>query len=412
MKKFSALIVLIIAMNSLIAQSKKVLFLGNSFTYTFDIPNLFNQLAVSAGVPVIVDSYTQSGIAVANEQVTGHINDAAAQAKISSQLWDFVVVQDNQGDYVNSAGIPSACGSANVTLYNQIKANNACTQIIYFAGWGPSGGTFTGDNTQNCIDRIYTNMVYLNNNVPSKQIVTPIGKAWKSSLTSMPSVNLFYPDNVHPSLEGSYLAAATIFTTILKRNPISLTYTGGVNSTTALNMRTIAYNTVTNSTLFTQTQLSIYTPSITTNGNILTSTTPTAGSGTASFQWYLNGNTVGTNSYTLLATTSGTYNVVVTKNGCKYNSFPATVTVVTTGLDDTESLINFSVYPNPSNGIFTIQNNNNIHFVITNAIGQVVFIEDSNSNQSQIDLTHLSKGMYFLKASNNDGNKIIKIILE
>ena len=33
----------------------KVLFLGNSFTYTYDIPTLFEGLANSAGISVSVD---------------------------------------------------------------------------------------------------------------------------------------------------------------------------------------------------------------------------------------------------------------------------------------------------------------------------------------------------------------------
>ncbi len=183
----------------------KVLFLGNSFTYAYDIPALFSGFATSVGISVTIDENTQAGMAVADEQIIGHVNDGTSQTKINSQQWDYVVVQDNMGNYANNIGtISSSCGNANVALYNMIKANNSCTRIIYFAGWGPVGGVFSGDNTSACIDRIHGNMIYLNNGI-GQEIVSPIGKAWNSSFIQLPAVNLFHSDNVHPSLEGSYL---------------------------------------------------------------------------------------------------------------------------------------------------------------------------------------------------------------
>jgi len=240
----------------------KVLFLGNSFTYMYDVPALFAGMASSAGISVFVDENTQAGMAVANESIIGHASDAVSQAKIVSQDWDYIVVQDNQGNYVNTIGsLPSACGNANVTLYNQIKANNPCTRIIYTAEWGPAGGVYSGDNTINCINRIHGNMLFLNDNI-GNEIVSPIGKSWITSFSSLPSVNLYYSDNVHPSLEGCYLTAATLFTTIFKYNPTALSYTGGVSSTTASAMRSIAYSTVTNPSYMSTTDLGSYTPTI------------------------------------------------------------------------------------------------------------------------------------------------------
>ena len=389
------------------AQTKKVLFLGNSFTYTFDIPNLFLQMANNAGVSVFVDSYTQAGIAVANEQVTGHINDPVAQSKITSQAWDYVVVQDNMGDYVNSTGIPSACGNANVTLYNQIKANNVCTRIIYFSGWGPSGGVYTGDNTQACIDRIFTNMLFLNNNIGT-EIVCPIGKSWISSLSAMPTVNLYYTDNVHPSLEGSYLAAATLFTTILKRNPSGLTYTGGVLATTAQTMRNIAYSTVTSLPNYTLTLLSKYTPTITTSGNILTSSTGSSGS---TFQWLLNGTNVATGN-PITAASSGTYVVVRTNTvGCSFTSFPNVVTVVATDIKNEELMEPNLMYPNPSSGIVSIDFNSKAttHIVeITSVLGQVIKSVVSSGSSLMMDLNDISNGIYYIKIDNDVPLKWVK----
>jgi uncharacterized membrane protein len=70
----------------------------------------------------------------------------------------------------------------------------------------------------------------------------------------------------------------------------------------------------------------------------------------------------------------------------------------------------FDIYPNPSNGIFTIKTNDtkNLTWKVYNNLGQKV----SKGNSSNIDLTSFSSGLYLLEL-NADGiqkqtKKIIK----
>jgi hypothetical protein len=59
-----------------------------------------------------------------------------------------------------------------------------------------------------------------------------------------------------------------------------------------------------------------------------------------------------------------------------------------------------SVYPNPSNGIFTIENNNqeDINFSIRNVLGQITFRGKINStSNSKVDLSHLNSGIYTIE---------------
>jgi len=70
------------------------------------------------------------------------------------------------------------------------------------------------------------------------------------------------------------------------------------------------------------------------------------------------------------------------------------------------------VYPNPSSGVFTIQLAGAYDFIVSDGSGRIVsqgFAEDQN----QLNLRHLSPGMYFLKVRQNGGKfRIKKLLLE
>jgi hypothetical protein len=104
---------------------------------------------------------------------------------------------------------------------------------------------------------------------------------------------------------------------------------------------------------------------------------------------------VSTNYYRLSSTdTSGTteYYKIITKN-CN----------VTTDFS-------FNVFPNPNNGTFTINANAEMSYNIINSLGQSV--DKGQIISKNINLNHLSKGIYYVIGQNN--SKIItkKIIIE
>ncbi|MFI5204352.1 MAG: T9SS type A sorting domain-containing protein [Flavobacteriales bacterium] len=60
------------------------------------------------------------------------------------------------------------------------------------------------------------------------------------------------------------------------------------------------------------------------------------------------------------------------------------------------------VYPNPTNGIFSIEGAvNNANFIVTNAMGVVVLQAQLNSAISQLDMSAESKGIYFYSVISN-----------
>jgi len=78
----------------------------------------------------------------------------------------------------------------------------------------------------------------------SGALVIPAGLAFAKSLARRPDVNLYAPDKRHPSPEGTYLAAATVYATLFKKSPVGLKYTGGLKPEVAGHLQQAAWDTV------------------------------------------------------------------------------------------------------------------------------------------------------------------------
>ena len=69
------------------------------------------------------------------------------------------------------------------------------------------------------------------------------------------------------------------------------------------------------------------------------------------------------------------------------------------------------IYPNPSNGNFTIRANGEVSYQIYNSLGQLV--QSGNfTDETQIQAEGLSKGIYLLHLNNKAGSRIEKLIIE
>jgi hypothetical protein len=75
--------------------------------------------------------------------------------------------------------------------------------------------------------------------------VAPVGLAWERASTLRPGLNLFAPDREHPSIYGTYLATAVVYTAVLKQNPSRLAYTPtGIAIEDARFLQNVAWDTV------------------------------------------------------------------------------------------------------------------------------------------------------------------------
>lgn len=74
--------------------------------------------------------------------------------------------------------------------------------------------------------------------------VIPAGLAFAASIAKRPDLNLYVADKRHPSLAGSYLAAATMVASVWNVNPVGATYTAGLPADVARHLQQVAWDTV------------------------------------------------------------------------------------------------------------------------------------------------------------------------
>jgi hypothetical protein len=115
--------------------------------------------------------------------------------------------------------------------------------------------------------------------------------------------------------------------------------------------------------------------------------------GFTTYQW-----NTGSTSSTANAPGAGNYQLTVTNEfGCTDNDIVAVISDACLGIEDNEQ-VQLNVFPNPSNGMFTISHtmNGTSQFVLLDAQGRSVLQFSNNLNEFTLDLSNYSSGVYTL----------------
>ncbi len=232
------------------AQTTRVLFVGNSYTYSNDLPGMFTQLAASMGETV------QTGmVAPGGYTFQGHTTYAATQTAIAQGDWDFVVFQEqSQRPAFPPAQVATEVYPYAAQLAQQVRAANPCTEVVFLMTWGRENGDAancpsypplcTYEGMQQRLYESYVEMAALNN-----AWCAPAGEVWRTHRNDFPSTGL-YNDGSHPNVLGSYIAATTLASTLFRRSCVDATMVpAGITTEQALAVRTMASTIVADETL-------------------------------------------------------------------------------------------------------------------------------------------------------------------
>jgi len=222
------------------ADTTKVLFVGNSYTYVNDLPLLFKKLSASGGKIVYTDMSAPGGYTL-----EGHTTEPATLEKLNAGGWNYAVLQEQSqyptiDFYRYNSMYPSAKKLDSIIHY--VNANT-----VFYMTWGRK---FGGEQCiNNYCSPVFIDFFHMQDSLRSayneiaailSAKVAPVGLGWKEALLQNPNVDLWQMDYSHPTLQGSYLGACIFYVTIFNQSPVGLNYYGGLSQQEALFFQNIA----------------------------------------------------------------------------------------------------------------------------------------------------------------------------
>lgn len=223
------LLVFLLSTSVLHAQTTvKVLFVGNSYTGSHNLPMRVQELAASMGDSVYYDASIFGGYTF-----NLHSTNPTTLAKIYSDKWDYVVLQEqSQIPALSPSYVAANCFPYAHKLDSHVTRSNQCAESVFFMTWGRKNG-----DAMNCASYppvcTYNGMQarlrqsYLQMAINEHGSVAPVGAAWKMVRDSFPSIELYEPDESHPSEQGTYLAACVFYCTFFHKSCIGSPYIFG-----------------------------------------------------------------------------------------------------------------------------------------------------------------------------------------
>lgn len=420
MRKPTLLIIFLICFIQLIkSQEKKILFIGNSYTFIEDIPNMFYEVANSTGDILYVDAQTAGSATFEYHATSQLVTD-----KINSENWDYVVLQGQSvevaltGNYFDTNVAPFAD-----QLVQTIKNNNSCTQPVFYNTWGREFGMASGGPTCSaypwtCTYHGMDNALAQNYMVLADThdaIISPVGPVWRYMRDNLVIVDLYIEDESHQSLQGAYASACTFYATILRKDPTLITYNAGIHPVTAAQIRS-AVKAVVYDQLGTW-KIGEFDPEssftfVENNAEVsFTNTSLNA----ETYAWdFGDTNTSTEENPTHTYSQIGDYNVELEVTKCgETHSYSTTVNVSSLSLED--NLLNkVKLYPNPSHDYIKIEGLNLEtikSFKLFNVLGKQLPAKFSKTDGT-INMSELASGNYFLEITSNTGSKSIRKVLK
>jgi hypothetical protein len=203
-------------------QSKRALFIGNSYTAYNNLPQLTADVALSAGDTLNVASSTPGGFTF-----EGHLSNPATLDLLSQGNWDFVVLQQqSQMPAFPLAQVEIETFPFATALNDTIRAHNPCAETVFYMTWGRENGdqqncanwppVCTYEGMDDLLRERYMMMAEMN-----QGIVSPVGATWRFLRENHPEIELFASDGSHPSPTGSYVAAVCFYTSLFRKSPLN-----------------------------------------------------------------------------------------------------------------------------------------------------------------------------------------------
>lgn len=345
----------------------------------------------------------------------GVLGPQTAKIKIAVGGWDYVTLQDQS--------LRPAVPDTNIyimfkygaRLDSHINLDNPCAETVFYMTWGRKNGdsslctkyTAQFNWPHYCAYSAMDSMIRLRYEQiadSNDAAIAPAGAIWRYLRTHHPAIELYNPDESHPSVAGSYAVACAFYTAFFRKDPSLLTYKNNLDSTNAAIIRAAAKKVVYDSMNYwhigEHKTNSLFNYSI--NGPDVTFSNQSTNA--TSYIWdFGDGQTDTATTPTHTYAQKGIYTVIqVAKgsSGCsdtsyaRFNLFPASVD------NNVATKASFTVTPNPGNGVFHLEHLPvGSDITVYSTTGQKIYRGVTSGARHTLDLSNAPQGLYMIHAT-------------
>jgi len=192
------------------AREYRVLLVGNSLTYTNNLPALQRAVGASQGTPIATESFAAPGGTLIERWNDGHVAEA-----LRSRGFDAVVLQEQGGNLAacmasvqQQRKAPCAASLRAYTEFAQLATVKGA-KVLVFATWGPD------ERWQGKLARSARMIAE-----SASATVFDAAGALQALHKAQPGINLF-PDGNHPSTQASLMLALALYRDITGSAPVA-----------------------------------------------------------------------------------------------------------------------------------------------------------------------------------------------
>ncbi|MBL7815429.1 MAG: hypothetical protein JNL70_10470 [Saprospiraceae bacterium] len=174
-----------------------LLFVGNSLTYSNNLPQLVADFAQSKGRHIKVEM-----LALPNYALVDHLADGNVQKMIATKQYQYVIVQQGPSSQLEGRTLLLEAATTFKTLCQENDA-----KLAFYMVWPAFANYYNFDG----VIRNYTEAATTTN-----ALLCPVGTVWKAYIDRTHDLSYYGDDQFHPSLKGSQIAAEVIYESLFK----------------------------------------------------------------------------------------------------------------------------------------------------------------------------------------------------
>ncbi len=197
---------LIVATNAQSADTLKVLFVGNSYTYFWNLSQTVEELSKNQGIPLIARNSTAGGVSLKDHWI-GRMK-LESRKVITESDWDVVVLQNHSRSAIDSLEDFIDYGNRFIKL---VKSTGA--KPVLYETWAREYNPLM----QEKVSKAYNDLAQIN-----EIEIVPVGSIWKMARELRSGLQLFDQDGSHPSPLGTYLNACIFYSSLNKQKSLGL----------------------------------------------------------------------------------------------------------------------------------------------------------------------------------------------